>query len=112
MTDNVQGDLTFSEGLNMLNDSEYSPWVKTIFASIKMATYFRAIQQLSCASRWLIQEVVFKSKAVRAKAWEHWRYTADRVDRRLKREPEHPDLWTKVLEKDNEEGGGLSEGEH
>ena len=27
------GELTFSESLNMLHDSEYSPWVETIFAS-------------------------------------------------------------------------------
>ena len=95
----------------MLENSEYSPWVKTIFASIKAATFFRGIKLLGNMSNYLVENLVFKSKMVRKKAWEHSRYTDERVDRRLKREPEHVDLWSKILEKDQEEGG-LTLGEH
>lgn len=105
------GDLTFSEGLDMLNDSEYSPWVKTIFASIKNATFFRGMKDVNEVFRYVIDQFVFKSKIARQKAWEHVRYTSDRVDRRLAREPEHEDLWSKILKKD-ESDGGLSLGEH
>ena len=95
----------------MLEESEYSPWVKTIFASIKNATFFRGFGSYSRFNRLLLEQLVFKTKKVRKMGWEHWRYTTDRVDRRLKREPEHPDLWSKILEKD-ESGGGLTKDEH
>ena len=39
-------DLTFAEPLNMLEGSEYSPWVKTIFASIKIASRMRVLTSL------------------------------------------------------------------
>ena len=110
-TFDIMGDLTFSEGLNMLEDSEYSPWVKTIFASIKNATFFRGITSHNAFFKFVFQEIIFKSKKIRAKAHEHFKYSTDRVDRRLEREPEHEDLWSKILKKD-EEGGGLTRGEH
>lgn len=105
------GDLTFAEGLNMLEDSEYSPWVKTIFQSIKGATFFRGVKAYSALTNYLVEEVLFKTDKVRQKQAEHWNYSKQRVDRRLARTPDRPDLWTKILEK-SEGPGGLSLGEH
>src|ERR1700760_3927756 len=84
---------------------------ETIFASVKTMHILREIQNFSSVTKFIIEQFVFKSKAARKKSWEHWRYTADRVDRRLAREPDHPDLWTKVLEADEKENG-LSADEH
>ena len=95
----------------MLEGSEYTPWVKTIFASIRIGTFFRGFRSHNRLNKYILDEWVFTSKAVRAKAWDHWKYTTDRVDRRLDREPDHPDLWTKILAKDEEEGG-LNREEH
>ena len=95
----------------MLEDSEYSPWVKTIFASIKIATFFRGIRIHNKVFKYMLDKWVFNSKKARAKAWEHQKYSSDRVDRRLAREPEHEDLWSKILKK-GEEDGGLNRGEH
>ena len=95
----------------MLEGSEYTPWVKTIFASIKAAAFFRGFRSHNRVNKYILDEWLLKIKTVQAKAWEHWRYTADRVDRRLDREPEHEDLWSKILSKDEEEGG-LSREEH
>ena len=95
----------------MLEDGEYSPWVKTIFASIKIATFFRGISIHNKVFKYILSQWVFKSKKVRAKAWEHNQYTVERVDRRLSREPEHEDLWSKILKKE-EEDGGLNLEEH
>ncbi len=95
----------------MLEGSEYSPWVKTIFGSIKNATFFRGIRMHDPLSRYILDKLVFKSKKVRKMAWEHWRYTTDRLHRRLAREPEHEDLWAKIMAKD-EADGGLTMGEH
>lgn len=108
-----EGDLTFSENLEMLEGGEYSPWVKTIFQSIKIGTTFRVIRWTSNIGAWVIDNFIFKSKTARKRQFEHQKYTDDRIDRRLKREPEHPDLWSKILEKGQDESeGGLSIGEH
>ncbi|KAK3716388.1 hypothetical protein LTR37_006538 [Vermiconidia calcicola] len=110
-TFDIMGDLTFSEGLDMLHGGEYNPWVKTIFASIKNGTMFRSLRGQNAFLKYIMDNVVFRSKAVRKMAWEHNKYTVDRVDRRLKLEPEHEDLWAKILAKDSEDGG-LSLEEH
>ena len=89
----------------MLEDSEYSPWVKTIFASIKIATFFRGISNYSPFFKYILDEFIFKSKKARAKAHEHSQYSSERVDRRMAREPDHEDLWSKILKKDEEDGG-------
>lgn len=109
------GDLSFDEGLNMLEDGDYSPWVKTIFAGIKFGTWIRAAKLLSPLTNWLMEERLMKSETVRAKQVEHWKYSTERVDRRLAREPDRPDLWTRILEKsrgmeEGKAGGGRGEG--
>ena len=95
----------------MLEGSEYSPWVKTIFESIKRSTLFRGLRTYNRLFMYVIDEWIFKSEKVRDKAWEHWSYTTERVDRRLKREPEHEDLWSKILEKEDTDGG-MTRAEH
>ena len=107
----MEGELCFSESLGMLQDSEYSPWVKTIFSSIKTATQFRSLRQFHEVFRYLLDDVMFATKGAQQKLKEHQMYTSDRVNRRMQREPEHPDFWTKILAK-NEEEGGLSLEEH
>ena len=114
MTDfdtDIMGDLTFGEGLNMLEDSEYSPWVKTIFESIKGATFFRGVKMYSKLTDYLVEEVLFKTETARKKQIEHWNYSKDRVDKRLAKKTDRPDLWTKILEK-SEGPDGLSLEEH
>jgi len=110
-TFDIMGDLTFAEGLNMLNDSEYSPWVKAIFNGIKAGTMIRGIKMYSKLTSYLVEEVFFNTNFVRKKQMEHWNYSKDRVDRRLARTPDRPDLWTKIIEK-SEGPDGLSLGEH
>ena len=95
----------------MLKSSEYSPWVKTIFGSLRNATILRGISSHDPFTRYLVDIFIMKSKKVRAMAWEHFQYTSDRLHRRLPREPEHPDLWSKVMVKD-ESDGGLTLAEH
>jgi cytochrome P450 len=89
----------------MLENSEYSPWVKTIFASIKIATFFRGIGSHNAVFKYIRDEWIFKNKKARARAWEHYTYSSNRVDRRMAREPDHEDLWSKILKKDEEDGG-------
>ena len=111
-TFDVMGDLTFNEGLGMLDGSEYSPWVKSIFAGIKAATFIRGIKIYNRFTRYLVDEWLLNNDTVRRKQLEHWNYSKDRVDRRLKRTPERPDLWTKILEKSEGPDGLILEEHH
>ena len=97
----------------MLEGGEYSPWVRTIFDSIKFGTLMRTVRWSSSLGSWAMETFVMRNRTVQKKAQSHSKYTDDRIDRRLTREPEHPDLWTKILEKGQDESsGGLSRGEH
>ena len=84
----IMGDLCFAESLQMLEDSDYSPWVKVIFAGIKTATKLKSFKMLGSVPTWIMEEILFKSKVVRAKQLEHWNYSKERVDRRLARNPD------------------------
>jgi len=109
----IMGDLCFAESLQMLEGSDYSPWVKLIFDGIKKNTKLKSFKMLGSLPRYIIEQVLFKSKIVRAKQLEHWNYSKDRVDRRLARTPDRPDLWTKILEKGApNDAEGLSLDEH
>jgi len=112
-TFDIMGDLCFAESLQMLEGSDYAPWVKLIFDGIKKNTKLKSFKMLGSLPTYIIDQILFKSEVVRAKQLEHWNYSRERVDRRLARTPDRPDLWTKILEtgapNDKE---GLSLGEH
>ncbi|KAK4496144.1 hypothetical protein PRZ48_012123 [Zasmidium cellare] len=104
-TFDIMGDLAFGEGLNMLEDGELSPWVQTIFAGFKAGTFWRCVMQYSALTNWLVIKLLFSSKAVRVKQWENFEYCQSRMDKRLSHEPEHSDLWSRILAKpDSSEG--------
>jgi hypothetical protein len=63
-TFDIMGDLTFAESLHMLEGSKYSPWVATIFASIKSMTRLRAIRLIPGMTTLLD---VFLTNAIRKK---------------------------------------------
>lgn len=89
----------------MLHDSKYSSWVDNIFAGVKVATMFRSLRQWHSSTRYLMDEVLVKTEGAQKQMRTHQQYTNERVDRRLQRQPEHPDLWSKILAKNDEEGG-------
>lgn len=95
----IMGDLTFNESFHMLEDSEYTPWVKTIFGSVRAATFMLGLQAYSWITRSLVNSFARYNPILLRKQQENWKYCTDRVDRRLQLTPDHPDLWSKVLEK-------------
>lgn len=110
-TFDIMGDLTFSESLGMLDNGDYSPWVKTIFNGIKIGTKLRTFRELNAVTDWIFERFISRNPKVAKSRAEHWNYSAERVARRLERTPETPDLWTKIIEK-GEGGKGLTYGEH
>jgi cytochrome P450 len=79
-TFDIMGDLTFGEPLGMLDTGKYTPWVKTVFDSIKLDTYFR-VGRLYLPFRLLMK--MFMSSTMKKKAKEYFQHSADRVDKRL-----------------------------
>ncbi|TIA15896.1 benzoate 4-monooxygenase cytochrome P450 [Aureobasidium pullulans] len=86
----------FGEPLYMLENSEYNPWVKLIFGSMKIIGKITAIKQIPNMPRIII---ALMPKSVRQKGKKHQKFSSDRVDRRLARDPGRPDLWTEVLKR-------------
>ena len=72
----------------------------------------RCLKLYSPVTRYIVEKTLSSSPNLRKKAHEHWRYTSDRVERRLQRTPERPDLWTRILFKGDEKGGLLTLDEH
>ncbi|THW13301.1 benzoate 4-monooxygenase cytochrome P450 [Aureobasidium pullulans] len=95
-TFDIMSDLTFGEPLYMLENFEYNPWVKLIFGSMKIIGKITAIKQIPNMPRIII---ALMPKSVRQKGKKHQKFSSDRVDRRLARDPGRPDLWTEVLKR-------------
>ncbi|KAF2215047.1 hypothetical protein CERZMDRAFT_37216 [Cercospora zeae-maydis SCOH1-5] len=110
-TFDIMGDLTFSASLGMLDNGEYSSWVKAIFEGIKGGTILRTIRDVNSVTNWIFAKFVMSSPKFAKKRVEHWNYSAERVARRLETTPDTPDLWAKILEKGSGPNG-LSYGEH
>ncbi|KAL9079439.1 MAG: hypothetical protein Q9157_001693 [Trypethelium eluteriae] len=95
-TFDVMADLTFGEKLGLLDRSEYSPWVKSIYANVKYLAILPILRKYPI-TRFLMDHMMPTSlKEARQK---HFQYSADRVNRRLERGTDKPDIWNLVLEK-------------
>ncbi|KAK5167475.1 uncharacterized protein LTR77_007174 [Saxophila tyrrhenica] len=106
-TFDIMADLTFGESLNMLENEEYTPWVQTIFAWLSAVTALRGLRLLGPTPRLLIDRILMRLPAVRRLDKEHWEYSTARVRKRLQREPDHPDLWSHILQKSDISGTSL-----
>lgn len=98
-TFDIMADLTFAEPLYMLENGEYTPWVRTIFESLKYGARIRSVKLFSNITKRIVEEVLFRVPSMRQKQMRHWKYTTDRVDKRLASTPDRPDLFTRILEK-------------
>ncbi|PPJ51845.1 hypothetical protein CBER1_09565 [Cercospora berteroae] len=107
-TFDIMGDLAFNESLGMLENGEYSDWVKAIFGSVKVLTLIRAVKTTHWLVDMLANEFLVKSPRVQKQGALHWNYAKQRVDRRLARRPERTDLWTNIVKKRDEGEDGLS----
>lgn len=101
ITFDIMGDLTFGESLGMLDTGEYTPWVKSMFLSIRYRMYFRLSLEYPMLGRLM---TMLAPSGFREDALNHFQYSAERVDRRLKKGSDHkPDIWSLVLNKGEEQ---------
>lgn len=101
-TFDIMGDLTFGEGLGMLEASEYTPWVTAVFDSVKMGAILRRINGEHHIIGALIE--LLMPKSLRELRQSHFDHTVERVDRRLEKDEKNtkPDIWSLVLNKGEE----------
>ena len=100
-TFDIMGDLTFGESLNMLDGSDYNPWVAAMFAGLHYGTYLHCIRYYPTLEKALLRLV---PKSIMKKKQLHDEFSHLRVDRRLEKEDARPDIWGLVLERDKEHG--------
>ncbi|KAK6859506.1 isotrichodermin C-15 hydroxylase (cytochrome P-450 monooxygenase CYP65A1) [Apiospora arundinis] len=93
-TFDFMADLTFGQPLGLLKGLKYSPWVDAVFDSIKVIPVAQIIQYYP----WL--NSLFKllePQSIKNMKYNHFKHSADRVDMRLERGAEKPDIWSMVL---------------
>lgn len=105
-TFDVMGDLTFGEPLGLLEGADYNPWIAAIFGGIKFGTFNRAVRSFPWIHGFLKR---LHPQALNKKRQEHFRFSEDRIDRRLEKGDDEPDIWGLVLQQP--EGKGMSKRE-
>ncbi|KAJ5999780.1 Cytochrome monooxygenase lcsI [Penicillium waksmanii] len=98
-TFDIIGDLAFGEPFGCLRDSNYHPWVKMIFGSMKLLAMQRPLgiyPFLAPIVRKLTPKKLTKMRQ------EHFALSIDKVHRRLAAKTERPDFMTYVMRFDDE----------
>lgn len=90
-TFDIMGELCFGRPLGLLEKNEFHPWVQSVFSSIRMMPYVSFISYYP-----LIQAIFtrFEPRSLYEMRVNHSKFTADRVDRRLREGAAgKPDFW-------------------
>ncbi|KAF2711581.1 benzoate 4-monooxygenase cytochrome P450 [Pleomassaria siparia CBS 279.74] len=93
-TFDIMSDLTFGEPLKLLEESTYSPWVRSVFANVRLLQVGETIRA------WPGLEILSKviaGKTMMAKRKLHMQHAIDRVEKRMALKTDRPDIWTHVL---------------
>ncbi|KAI1123506.1 cytochrome P450 monooxygenase-like protein [Nemania abortiva] len=101
-TFDIMAELVYNESLGLLEASEYTPWVEMVFKSI---SFLPLIQLLEYYPALKVIFQMLEPKSVQEMRISHHKYSADRLDKRLARGSEKPDIWNLLLAK--EEDGPL-----
>ncbi|KYK57378.1 hypothetical protein DCS_04387 [Drechmeria coniospora] len=106
-TFDIIADMTFGESFHCLRDSDYHPWVRMLFHSV------RAISLNSAIRRYPIFQAMVKRLAPKNLLEQRKKFNMfvfDRVGKRLSSEPAHPDLMSHI-QKHKDKPKGLNRDE-
>lgn len=93
-TFDIMAELCFGEPLGLLARNEYSPWVKSIFESLKMLPIVSIINYYPILNAVFTR---FEPKSVTEQRVTHCRHSEERVNRRLQDGSNQPDVWNLVM---------------
>ncbi|KAH6967569.1 cytochrome P450 [Ilyonectria sp. MPI-CAGE-AT-0026] len=102
-TFDVMAELCFGHPLDLLAKNEYSPWVRSIFESLKMLPIASIINYYPILNAIFTR---FEPKSVTQQRVTHCKHSEDRVNQRLQDGSDQPDIWNLVLSA--KEGKGLT----
>ena len=93
-TFDIMGELTFGQSLGQLKAETYTHWVKAVFDSIRAIPIAQLIQHYP-----MLQTLfnLVEPQSIKDMKYNHFQYSAERVDRRLARGSSKPDIWNLVL---------------
>ncbi|OJD30760.1 cytochrome p450 protein [Diplodia corticola] len=97
-TFDIMSDLAFGNPMGLLDRAEYTDWVRSTFAGIKLFSIRAALSYYIPLLDWLMPLLLPRSLQAKRKA--HMKYAADQVHARLARGGAlagRPDIWTLVL---------------
>ncbi|KAJ5413640.1 hypothetical protein N7509_000267 [Penicillium cosmopolitanum] len=106
LTFDIIGDLAFGEPFGCLKDSEYHPWVSTMFQSIKTGAFLRALSIYPILA-FLIRKAM--PKRLIQKRIQHYQLSKERVNRRLEMNTSRPDFISYILRYNDERTMDTSE---
>ncbi|KUI70621.1 Isotrichodermin C-15 hydroxylase [Cytospora mali] len=101
-TFDIIGDLTFSESFDCVRRGQFHPWISFIFSNLTNMMYVQMVTTMGFLGTF-IQAIV--PRKVMAQAHAHAQSTRDKVDRRLARKADRPDIVSSILAKIDQPGG-------
>ncbi|KAK8064095.1 hypothetical protein PG996_008747 [Apiospora saccharicola] len=92
-TFDITAELAFGESLGLLEKDGHSEWLATVFNTLRVLPYLQIIEYYPL-SRMLFR--LFEPKSVTKMRLEHFNHTVTRVNKRLEKGSDKPDLWSLV----------------
>ncbi|KAF3764123.1 hypothetical protein M406DRAFT_291163 [Cryphonectria parasitica EP155] len=92
-TFDIMAELSFGEPLGLLEQSKYTAWVQNIMDSIKTLPILQMIKFYPLLNTFF---EYIEPRFIKEARIANFRYSADRVDKRLERGSSQPDLWNLV----------------
>jgi cytochrome P450 len=101
-TFDITGDLVFGEPFGCLDEGVMHPWIGIIFNAIKMISVLSAVNQFPALKYFLAKCI---PQSIKQKSLDHFKFSAEKVDRRLGMQTERQDVIAAIVK------NGLSEDE-
>lgn len=101
-TFDTMADLCFGHPLGLLEKNEFSPWVRSIFESLKMLPFATMIAYYPLFNAIFTR---FEPKWVTEQRITHCRHSEDRVNQRLREGSDKPDIWNLAMSAQESEKG-------
>lgn len=100
MAFDIMAELCFGKPLGLLDKMEYSQWVASVFDAVKVLPFLQICEYYPLLGYFVHK---LEPKWVRKMRENHFRHSADRVDRRLADGSDKPDIWNLLLSEDGKQ---------
>lgn len=99
VTFDIIGDLGFGESFHCVENGEYHEWVEGVIKYMKMRTILQAIGSFPVLTGLLL---AMTPRSLKKKRTQMYRWSADRVEKRIATKTDRPDFYTPILSQSEE----------